>query len=246
MTYKCIIVDDERPALKLLDAYISKLPHLELVVACESGMEAIVSLQRHQVDILFLDIQMPDLTGLELLKTLNKKPQVILTTAYRDYAVEGFALDVTDYLVKPFSFERFIQGVNKATEILTLKHIDSPSVVNTREDSTATSTSPQDGHIFLKVGHKMDKVAIHNILYIESMREYIGVHTAEKRYIVHHTMKAMEERLPPPQFMRIHRSYLINMNQIDGIKGNMVLIKDQQLVIGGSYRKDFFERIERL
>ena len=121
MKYNCLIVDDERPALKLLEAYIAKLPHLHLVDSCENAMQAIAALEKNKIDLLFLDIQMPDLTGLELLKVLKEKPQVVLTTAYRDYAVEGFALDVTDYLVKPFSFERFVQAVNKAADQIKLK-----------------------------------------------------------------------------------------------------------------------------
>lgn len=245
MTYNCLIVDDERPALKLLDAYIQKLPHLDLVASCENGVEAIAALQQYPVDLLFLDIQMPDLTGLELLQTLTIKPQVILTTAYRDYAVEGFAMDVTDYLVKPFSFERFIQAVNKATEILKLKNQGETTAAMPANTALSNlSTQLPDGYVFLRTTYKMEKVALQDILYVESMREYVGVYTPEKRYVIHQSMNSMAEKLSPPHFMRIHRSYIINMHHIDAIKGNTVQIQGKEISIGGNYRKGFFEQIE--
>ncbi len=236
MIYNCLTVDDERPALKLLAAYIEKMPNLNLVASCENGLEALAALQKHAIDILFLDIQMPDLTGLELLKTLNNKPQVVLTTAYRDYAVEGFALDATDYLVKPFSFERFVQAVNKCISIIELKTNSGFPLAN----------NPSDDHFFVKTAYKMERVEFSEIRYIESMREYVSIHTQDRRYVVHHTMNNMEGKLPQSDFMRVHRSYIVAMDRIEAINGNTIHIGDKVIPVGGSYRKKFFEKIRTL
>ena len=238
MTYNCLIVDDERPALKLLTAYIAKLPHLQLVDACENALTTIAALQKNQIDILFLDIQMPDLTGIELLKVLKIKPQVILTTAYRDYAVEGFSLNVTDYLVKPFSFERFAAAVNKATEQIDLKKSPTPQV--------ATPPMPSEDHFFVRTNYKMEKIVFDSINYIESMREYVAIHTISQRYVINNTMNKLEEALPHQQFMRVHRSYIVGLDKIQGVEGNMILISDHKIPIGASYRKRFFEQLRTL
>jgi DNA-binding LytR/AlgR family response regulator len=245
MKYNCVIVDDERPALKLLTAYIKKLPHLELVASCEDAFEAIAALQNHQVDILFLDIHMPEFTGIELLQSLKEKPQVIMTTAYREYAVEGFEMQVTDYLVKPFSFERFLQAVNKATQNIKIEKNPKaiPSSIETLADS---SEKKQDTYFFVKTNHKMEKVPIHEILYIESMREYVSIQMKDRRFVVHQTMNAMEEKLSLPDFMRVHRSYIIGLNHIQTIMGNVLNINGKEIPIGGSYRKSFFDQIEML
>lgn len=245
MQYRCLIVDDERPALKLLTAYLEKIPHLELVAACENGMEAMGVLQREHVDILFLDIQMPDFTGLDLLRSLQRKPQVILTTAYRDYAVEGFALSATDYLVKPFSLERFLQGVNKAIEQIKLKQTNVDPIIPKATDTTAAD-QPEDDHFFVRTNYKMEKIVFADIQYVESMREYVAIHTHEKRYVIHQTMTNMEKELPATMFMRIHRSYIVNTKLIKGVNGNQVIIADQQLTIGASYRQTFFDSLRTL
>lgn len=240
MTYNCLIVDDERPALKLLTAYISKLPHLNLLDSCENAMQAIAALQKNKTDLLFLDIQMPELTGLDLLKILKVKPQVILTTAYRDYAVEGFALDVTDYLLKPFSFERFTQAVTKATDrIQSVLQQPTIQAIDVQAEKTAD-------HFFVRTNYKMEKIKTNKILYIESMREYIAIHLPNHRYVINQTMTKMENELPKNRFMRIHRSYIIGLNHIDGIDGNQVIIGQNKLPIGASYRKKFFEQLRTL
>ena len=245
MKYNCVIVDDERPALKLLTAYIKKLPHLELVASCEDAFEAIAALQNYQVDILFLDIHMPEFTGIELLQSLKQKPQVIMSTAYREYAVEGFEMEVTDYLVKPFSFERFLQAVNKATQNLNIekKPKSNSSSIETLSD---ISEKKQDTYFFVKTNHKMEKVPLHEILYIESMREYVSIQLKSRRFVVHQTMNAMEEKLRLPDFMRVHRSYIIGLNHIQTIMGNVLNINGKEIPIGGSYRKSFFDQIEML
>lgn len=239
--FTCLIVDDERPALKLLTAYISKIPNLKLIQACENAIETISALQRHQVDLLFLDIQMPHLTGIELLKVLQNKPQVVFTTAYREYAVEGFALNVTDYLVKPFSFERFVQAVNKATEKISLKQVPLPAV-----EPLIPKEQKVEDHFFVRTNYKMEKVVFKDITHIESMREYVAIHTPEKRYIVNQTMNKMEEALPKNQFMRVHRSHIVGLNHIAGVNGNMILIGNLKITIGASYRRAFFEQLRML
>lgn len=240
MNYTCLIVDDERPALKLLEAYIGKLPHLTLAAKCESAEEALAGLNQHQVDLLFLDIQMPGLTGLELLKTINVQPQVILTTAYRDFAVEGFSLNVVDYLLKPFSLERFVKAVNKASEQIRLQQNPKPTPTEKGEEPG------EDDHVFVRTNHKMEKVIYSEIIYFESMREYVSIYTKKRRYVINQTMNHLEQVLPKQTFMRVHRSHIINLNHIDHILGNTISLGDKKITIGGSYRKGFFERVKLL
>ena len=242
MKYNCLIVDDERPALKLLEAYIAKLPHLSLLASCENAMQAIAALQNNKVDLLFLDIQMPELTGLELLKVLKDKPPVIMTTAYREFAVDGFALDVTDYLVKPFSFDRFVQATNKATEWIKLKQ----TPLNTNQASEKPSQTTINDHFFVRTNYKMEKVIFDEILYIESMREYVSIHTKDRRFVVNKSMNSMEEELPRGQFMRVHRSFIVGLPHIETVNGNMINIGDKKIGVGASYRKRFFDQLRML
>lgn len=240
MQYNCLIVDDERPALKLLKAYIEKLPHLKLVDSCENAMQAISALQKHKVDILFLDIQMPDLTGLDLLKVIKVKPQVVLTTAYREYAVEGFELDVTDYLVKPFSFERFVLATQKSIERLKAQNISTtPAISN-------PSSQSKDDHFFVRTNYKMEKVEFKKIRFIKSMREYVSIYTNAQRFMVNQTMNKMEEELPSDQFMRVHRSYIVALSHIQKIEGNQIVMEEEKIPVGASYRKAFFDKIRLL
>lgn len=239
MKYTCIIVDDERPALKLLKAYIAKVPQLELVGACENALEAMNALQQHKVDILMLDIQMPELTGLDLLRIIKNKPQVILTTAYRDYAVEGFELDVTDYLVKPFSFERFVQAINKTIGNL------GPST-NQLIGSEETGASSKSEYVFVKTNYKMEKLALGDIRYIKGMREYIAIHTQQRRYVLNQTMSHMEQSLPASRFRRVHKSYIVSLAHIQSINGNTIKLAEEEIPIGASYRKGFFEQLDLL
>ena len=240
MNYNCIIVDDERPALKLLKAYIDKIPQLQLMDSCENAIEAISALNQHTVDLLFLDIQMPNLTGIDLLKILKVQPKVVLTTAYRNFAVEGFALNVTDYLVKPFSFERFVQAVNKATSQIDLERKE--TTIKTVEVEMTTANN----HFFVRTNYKIEKVEFENILYVESMREYVAIHIKAQRLVINHTMNKMEEALPSNHFLRVHRSFIVNLHHIQGVEGNMILIGDEKIPIGGSYRKAFFEQLNLL
>jgi len=238
--YNCLIVDDEHPALALLEAYIAKLPYLNLVASCENGVEALSALQQHDIKILFLDIQMPEITGIQLLESLSKKPQVILTTAYRDFAVKGYELDVTDYLIKPFSFERFLHAVDKAVEKTKLL-----SKVDDVEGSKQIESQKED-HFFVKSNGKFEKVIYADILYLESMREYVSIHTKDRRYLVNFSLTSAESKLPTDLFMRVHRSHIVGLNHITSITGNMIQVPNKTITIGRSYREAFFERLNLL
>ncbi|MEM7572450.1 MAG: LytTR family DNA-binding domain-containing protein [Bacteroidota bacterium] len=244
--YQCLIIDDERPALQLLTAYLKKMPQLELVGSCENAMDALAQLQSRSVDMLFLDIQMPEFTGLDLLKMLTKRPQVILTTAYREYAVEGFQLEVTDYLVKPFSFERFVQATNKAINHILRSNGSAATDTAPEVQKTAGEPPTEIDHFFVRTNHKMEKVVLGEILYIESMREYSCIYTKERRFVINNSMQRIIDELPTSKFIRVHRSYIVSLNKIEGIKGNTIVLVNKEIPIGTSFRKAFFKRIKLL
>ena len=224
MKIKCIIVDDEHLAIKLLEDYISKMPQLELVAKCSGAPEAMSIIQNQTIDLMFLDVQMPDLTGIDFLKSLNKKPVVIFTTAYPEYALDGYALDVIDYLLKPISFERFVMAVNKAISQVKLLKAQIP---NTEKD-----------FISLKAEHRIHKVHFDNILYIEGLKEYVIFYLKKgNRIITLESLKKLEVVLPD-NFMRIHRSHIINKNEAKSLYGNMVEIGDQKIIIGKTYKDE--------
>lgn len=230
MKVRCLIVDDEQLARELIAAYCNKIPNLEVVAQCKSPIEAIDIIQKEEIDLLFLDIQMPDLTGIELLKTLSIKPQVIFTTAYSEYALEGYELEVVDYLLKPIPFERFMQAYNKALKNLLPK-------------TAAPETNPAADYLILKADHKTHKVKHSDILYIEGLKEYVSYYTKDQRIIVLQSLKSLEESLPPSQFIRIHKSYIINKSHVQVIEGNQVAILDKKIPIGKSYKDDVREKV---
>ena len=226
MKIKCIIVDDEFLARTLLEDYISKLPNLELMEKCASAPEAMAVLQSEEVDLIFLDVQMPELSGIDFLKTLKNKQIVIFTTAYPEYALEGYSLDVIDFLLKPISFERFVQAVNKA--------INQIRMIKNEGDKTKE-------FITLKSEHRVHRVDCENILYIEGLKEYVIFHLKEgKRIITLEALIRLEEILPG-NFMRIHRSYIINKNEARSLFGNMIEIGDKKLGIGKTYKSKVIE-----
>lgn len=235
MEINCIIVDDEQYARKLLAGYIEKIPNLKLVKQCRNSFEAMEALQDSKIDLMFLDIQMPDLTGVEFLKTLKHKPTVIFTTAYQEYALEGYELDVIDYMLKPISFERFIQGVNKAFEIVKLKNNQDQGLQKNNVPKVEKQTPD---FIYLKADYKSYKVKYTDILYIEGLKEYVTYYTKERKYIVLESLKKLEETLPPNQFKRVHKSYIVNTNNITSFYGNIIEIGDQEIPIGKSYAEE--------
>jgi DNA-binding LytR/AlgR family response regulator len=189
------------------------------------------------VDVLFLDIQMPGLTGVEFLRTLKTRPVVIFTTAYPDYALEGYTLDVIDYLLKPFSFERFVQAVNKAGEMLRLK------AGNGNTAPAAPEEEPARDFILVKSEHKIHRIKYDDILYIESMREYVAYYTPNGRILSLNSLKSLEEELPSDRFIRIHKSYIVSLEKIDTLEGNQLHVGKEKLPIGASYREEVLGRI---
>lgn len=235
MKYSCLLVDDENLALRLLEDYVNKIPQLTIVGKCQNALSALQILQTQQIDILFLDIQMPDLTGIELIKILKNKPEIILTTAYAEHALEGYQLDVTDYLLKPIPFERFVQAVNKAMEYRNLRNA---GVSNIHLTSASVSTAaPALDYMFVKSDYKQIKVPYADILYIEGLREYVSIYTKEKRIVTLETLKNLELILPAQQFLRIHKSYIINTSKVEALNGNMVEMGKIKVPIGKNYRE---------
>jgi len=245
--YTCMIVDDEFLARKLLSSYVEKLPNWELIKVCQNALEAVEILSKQYVDVLLLDIHMPDLTGIELLNTISHPPITILTTAYADYALDGYQLDVLDYLLKPIPFDRFVQAMNKASTQLNLirkaLHANDSEGIVTQD---VAEHSSQPDHFFVKADYKLVKIKFDDILYIEGLREYISIFTPAKRHIVYHSLKKMENMLPPHRFIRIHKSYIVPMDQISSIYGNTVVLGDKELPVGKSYKQQLMDRIQQL
>lgn len=236
MKLNCIIIEDEPLARNLLADYVSKVPTLNLVQAFGNPLEALEVLRAQPVDILFLDVQMPQLTGISLLKVLQNKPMVILTTAYSEYALEGYELDVADYLLKPVTFERFLKAVDKVTQRLSGEN--KTTVVNTEPQS-----SPD--FVFVKDGTKSVKVNLSEILYVEGLKDYVTIHTKQQKITTLQRMKALEEQLPADKFIRIHNSYIVAVQAIDVVQKSEVHIGTVSLPIGDTYRKSFREFIEK-
>lgn len=232
---KAIIVDDEPLALDVLETYIAQLPELELVARCENALEAREVLKEHNVDLMFLDINMPQLTGIDFLKTLSVKPNFIFTTAHPYYAVEGFELNAIDYLMKPIPLERFMKAVNK--------------VIGMQVGETSAPEKKKENFIFVKADKKLIKVNFDDILYIEGLKDYVIIRQKEGRVITLHTMKSLEAKLPDHIFKRIHRSYIVNIGAIDAIVGNMIELKEKSQVkhipIGKNYREELLKVINK-
>ena len=217
---KCIIVDDEVIAQDILEEYISRIDELKLVARCNNAIDAFNLLKKEHIDLMFLDIQMPKLTGTDFLSSLEAPPKVIFTTAYSEYAVKGFELDAVDYLLKPISFERFLKAVNK---------------VRNKQNETNNSTD-DDGFIYLKSEGMMVKVVLSEIEYIESVRNCIHVHTPGKEIISYIPISSIEERLPKSEFIRIHRSFIISEKKIEAYSQNLVQVGGKKLPIGRNYK----------
>ena len=236
---KCIVVDDEALARKLLKNYVDQVPHLELVGMCKNPMEAMSILQSEQVDLMFLDIQMPQITGITFLKTLPHKPQVIFTTAYEKYALEGYSLDVADYLLKPFGFERFFQAINKVSARLNL------NLGVGRLESARPLGDPKEikDYILVKSEHRIHRLKYKDILYIQSMQAYVSYYTQNDRILSLNRMKTLEEELPKNQFIRIHKSYIVSIPKIEVLEGNQVVIGKMKIPIGASYREEVLKKV---
>src|SRR5688572_24511733 len=227
---RCLIIGDEPPAQVILKKYISEVERLELVGICNSAVEAISVLQSEQVDLLFLDIQMPGLLGTKFIRTLNNPPKVIFTTAYRKFAVEGFELNAVDYLLKPIGFERFLQAVNKIFQI-------NLSVLNQTGISTDPG-EPENLFLYFRVDRRMAKVFLEDILFVESLKDYIKIVTVKKTIVTKQPISSLEALLPADSFIRIHRSYIIAVNKIDSFNADSVEIRKNELPVGRFYKQD--------
>ena len=231
MKIKSVLVDDEPLAIKVLLNYFTNFPEFEIIGTFSQPLEALDFLNNNAVDILFIDINMPMMTGFELIKLMESKPKVVITTAFREFAAESYDLDVLDYLVKPIPFPRFIKCINKITTEFNLKN------------NIKNETIRSDSHIFIKVDKKMVKINIDEILFIEGMKEYIKVVTVDKTYITHKSLSLQSEELPSEQFIRIHKSYTIALDKVKSIEGNRIQIQSYMVPIGRNYSKDVKSRI---
>lgn len=222
---RCIAVDDEPLALQLLEDYISKVSFLQLIASCNDAFEANKILQEEQIDLVFIDIQMPGLTGMQFIKSLSQKPMFIMVTAYEKFALESYDLNVVDYLLKPVELSRFIQACNKANDLFQLKH--------------KQQAVPQD-YFFLNADYSLVKVMFSDILWVEGLRDYIKIHLVApaKPIIARMSMKAIEDELPGSKFIRIHKSYIVSIDHITSIKKSSVFIRDMELPVGEIYKEN--------
>lgn len=231
---RTLIVDDEPLAREILESHASQIPDLEVLASCANALEANEIVQSEEVDLIFLDIQMPQINGLDWLKSLRNPPLVIFSTAFSEYAVEGFELNAVDYLLKPIAFDRFLKAVNKAKDQLKAQKQDLPT---------------NDNYMFVKADKKLVKVSFEDIVYIEGLKDYVIIRLEQDRVITLQTMKSLEEKMPSNLFRRIHRSYIVNIQKIQALDGSMieVTLKNQTklLPIGKNYRDDVLEIIQQ-
>lgn len=242
MILKCIAVDDEPLALDIIEDYVAKVPFLELVKRTESAIEAMQIVQEGNIDLVFLDIQMPELTGIQFLKIAGNKASYILTTAYSQYALESYDLNVSDYLLKPIAFDRFYKAVEKVRN--QHQKQDSPIAVAPEPVATPTVAPAIQDFIFVKTEHKIQKIELDDILYIEGLKDYISIFTKNERVITLQNMKKMEETLPKNDFIRVHKSYIIAVDKIESIERSRIAIAGKTIPVGDTYRDAFFKLID--
>ncbi len=223
MKVRCIIIDDEPLAIKIIEKYLLEFQNFELIGSFNNPFMALSAIEENDVDVVFLDINMPKMNGLEFVRNLESKPNIVITTAYREYAVDSFTLDVLDYLVKPIPFNRFLKSINKISQ-----HIHLQKGNTTIQDET-------DSHIFLKVDKKLVKIKFDDIFYIESLKDYIKIFTAVGDYLVHKSLTGITDELPKNNFLRIHRSYTIAIDKVKSVEGNLIEINTKRLPIGRKY-----------
>lgn len=230
MMLHCIAVDDEPLALQLLEDYISKVPYLKLVAQCSDAFEATKELQENTIDLMIIDIQMPGLSGLQFVKSLAQKPMVIFLTAYKQYALDAYDLDVIDYLVKPVALDRFMRACNKAKELYDLRA--------SKNQVTKNETIPAPEYFFQNVDYTLVKIVFNDIAWIEGLRDYIKIHlkSTTKPLVIRNTIKTIENELPASKFIRIHKSYIVSIDSITAIKKSSVFMKDIELPVGDTYR----------
>jgi two-component system, LytTR family, response regulator len=239
MKIRCIAVDDEPLAIEQIKDFIEKIPFLELIATFQKGMDAMCFLKSNAIDLMFLDIQMEDISGIQMLQILKEKPNVIISTAFDDYAIKGFDLDVTDYLVKPLSFERFVKAVNKVYDFLLL--MQSPE-----KPTNESKNQEQQDFIFIKADYLMQKVLFDEVLFIEGYKDYLKFQLIHKYLLTLMSFKRLTELLPSNKFIRVHKSYIISLDKIDTIGKNSIKIKEHQIPIGEFYKEAFFDYLQKL
>lgn len=243
LSIRCIVVDDEPLAIEKIEGYISKVPFLELDKSFSNGLDALDYLKNNPVDLLFLDVQMDEITGIQLLEIMKVRPQVILTTAYDQFALKGYELEVADYLLKPISFNRFLQAVTRVRDRMSAALIETRSGSN---QPTESAIQNESGFIFVKTEYRMQRVVLNDIHYIEGMKDYLRIVTPNERIMTLTNFKNMLEMLPGSNFCRIHKSYVINVSKIQSIERGSVIILNERIPIGDSFRSDFFALLERM
>lgn len=231
---KCLVVDDEPPAREILRRYIDDIDTMELTAECSNALQAFTVLQKEPIDLMFLDVRMPRMNGNEFLKSLRHPPKVILTTAYPEYALEGYELDVVDYLLKPVPFDRFLKAVNKAF----------PSGV-APEEKIDVADKKKQAFVYFRIDRKMKKVMLDDILYIESMKDYIKLFTSEGTLITKQSISSVEEMLPGKDFARVHRSYIVSLNSIKSFTSELIEISGANIPIGKLYRSEAMKILQQ-
>lgn len=235
MTIRCLAIDDEPLALKQIGLYIKKTPFLELIALCNNAYDALDYLGKKSVDLIFVDINMPDLTGMDFVKSLIEKPYIIFTTAYSEYAIEGFKVDAVDYLLKPIGYNDFLKSANKVKSIFDGK------------DNSQVVSKPAIDHLFVKSDYKIIRIDLENIKYIESMHEYIRIHLADgKSVMTLVSMKSIEQELPSEKFMRVHRSFIVNLERIKVVDRNRIVFENSVYIpVSDQYKDKFQEYLNR-
>ena len=231
MKLNCLIVDDESMARKGLREYADEIEFLNIVGSCENALKASRQLNEQKVDLIYLDIHMPKLSGIDFLRTLKHPPLTILTTAYADYAIEGYTLDVIDYLVKPITFERFLKASQKALEYFQLKH------------RAEGKTGDQMDYFFVRCDNKFEKVFYRDVSYIEALQNYVIIHVAGRKLITYLTLTSIENQLPPDRFVKVHKSYIVSVSQIRAIEGNEIIMNSERIPISRALRDDVIQQI---
>lgn len=229
---KTIIIDDEFPARKLLSEYASKIANIKLCGVCDNAVHALELLQNEEVDLIFTDIQMPDLSGMEFIRSLKNPPLIVFTTAHSEYAIDSYELEAVDYLLKPISFPRFVQAVNKVQERIQLLR------------SKECETKPEKDYFMVKADYKLYRIDFVNILFVEGQSEYVTFHLKDnKKITAYYALKKLEEELPSRDFMRIHKSYIVSLANIESVEGNLVTIAGKKLSIGKNYKDLLMDRL---
>jgi two-component system LytT family response regulator len=232
MQINCIAIDDEPLALSKLEGFIERIPDLRLSRTFDNSIEAMVWLKENHADLIFLVIQMEQLTGIQFLEATGTTSKIIITSAYNQYAIKGYDLNVTDYLLKPFSFQRFVQAVNKVMEYYS------------QNPGTNLVTSGNDGFIFVKTEYRLERVDLDHVLYIEGMKDYLRIVCTDKKIMTLQSFSKLEESLPSKRFCRVHKSYIVAIDKIKSIERNVIIIGEKRIPVSNSYREIFFSRIK--